>query len=200
MREFLIKSVLLSTSIPWALSKITDDYVYEDYNNEEVDYINPETNRYKANYHAKLKSRGQVFEVDAGTTIRLPCAIESLSEELYQFVLWKKMDRRNTLISSGDKILLPTEKKRMKVIFDKSGSSLVVAAAEESDAGKYKCMLSLGEKVQEVEHKVQIRNQPVIHADKSAKLSLSQGDEMTLTCNTSGPTGTKVQWTKKVGQ
>ena len=110
------------------------------------------------------------------------------------------MDRRNTLISSGEKILLPAEKKRMKVIFDKSGSSLVVAAAEESDAGKYKCMLSLGEKVQEVEHKVQIRNQPVIHSDKSAKLSLSQGDEMTLTCNTSGPSGTRVRWTKKVCQ
>ena len=77
--------------------------------------------------------------------------------ELYQYVLWARLDKRNTLIATGDKLLTPEYEKRGKVTVDKSGSSLIIAVAQDHDAGLYKCSLTLGDAVQEVEHTVFIR-------------------------------------------
>ena len=112
--------------------------------------------------------------------------------------MWSRLDQRNTLISAGEKIL-PTEyQSRGKVVVDQGGSILTIAVAEEQDAGKYKCTLTLGNTLQQVEHMVVVRGEPVIHSNTPAKLSLSTGDEMRLTCEISGPSSTSVTWTKKV--
>jgi len=82
---------------------------------------------------------------------------------------------------------------------DQSGSTLIIAVAEDNDAGKYKCTLTLGDNLQQVEHTLVVRGQPLIHSSTPAELSLSIGDEMTLSCKTSGPSSTIVKWTKKDG-
>ena len=76
-----------------------------------------------------------------------------------------------------------------------NGSTLTIAAAGSRDAGRYKCSLSVRNKTQELVQTVQIRGET--STDKL--LVVSQGDEMTLSCNTSeeGETPT-VSWTKQV--
>ena len=72
-----------------------------------------------------------------------------------------------------------------------TGTELTIAAAGSSDAGRYKCSLTVGNNTQVLVQTVHIR------VDKL--LVVSQGDEMTLSCNTSededGDTPT-VSWTK----
>ena len=158
-----------------------DDYVYEEpnYDDEEVVYINPEPNVNLSHYNPEIKTRSQTIEVDAGTTIRLPCEIANLpgrlrristlaailtvlfsaSAGLYQFVLWARLDTRNTLIATGDRILTQEYQKRGKVTVDHSGSTLIIAVAQDHDAGRYKCSLTLGDVVQEVEHTVMVRGE-----------------------------------------
>ena len=42
---------------------------------------------------------------------------------------------------------------------DQSGSTLIIAVAEDNDAGKYKCTLTLGDNLQQVEHTVIVRGE-----------------------------------------
>ena len=77
--------------------------------------------------------------------------------------MWAKLDKRNTLIATGDKILTPEFVKRGKVSVDQSGSTLIIAAAQDEDAGKYKCSLTLRDDVQEVEQTVIIRGERKIY-------------------------------------
>jgi len=178
-----------------------EDYNYDDlnYDDEEVVYINPESAINFSKYNPKITGKPKTIEVDAGTTIRLPCQIKHLPAELYQYVMWARLDRRNTLIASGERILSPEYQSRGKVVVDQAGSILTIAVAEDQDAGKYKCTLTLGETLQQVEHTVVVRGEPVIHSSTPAKLSLSTGDEMRLSCEISGPSSTTVRWTKKGG-
>ena len=73
--------------------------------------------------------------------------------------MWARLGKRNTLIATGDKILTPEYAKRGKVSVDQSGSTLITAVAQDQDAGKYKCSLTLGDAVQEVEHTVIVRGE-----------------------------------------
>ena len=79
--------------------------------------------------------------------------------QLYQYVLWARLDKRNTLIATGEKILTPEYQKRGKVSVDQSGSTLIIAVAEDNDAGKYKCTLTLGDNLQQAEHTVIVRGE-----------------------------------------
>ena len=57
-----------------------DEYTYDDqnYDDEEVEYQNPEPDLNMDQYNPKLTSKPKTIEVDAGTTIRLPCEIKHL--------------------------------------------------------------------------------------------------------------------------
>jgi hypothetical protein len=76
--------------------------------------------------------------------------------------MWAKQDKRNTLISTGDKILTREYAKRGKVSVDQSGSTLIIVVAQDQDAVKYKCSLTLRDAVQKVEHTVIIRGEKKI--------------------------------------
>ena len=86
---------------------------------------------------------------------------------------------------------------RAVVKMSQSGPTLTIAAAGSSDAGRYKCSLTVGNNTQVLVQTVHIRGET--STDKL--LVVSQGDEMTLSCNTSededGDTPT-VSWTKEV--
>ena len=84
---------------------------------------------------------------------------------------------------------------RAQVKMSKDGTELTIAAARSSDAGRYKCSLVVGNNTQVLLQTVHIRGET--STDKL--LVVSQGDEMTLSCNTSeeGDTPT-VSWTKQV--
>ena len=57
-----------------------DDYDYDDlnYDDEEVVYMNPEPDIDIGKYNPQLTSKPKTIEVDAGTTIRLPCEMKHL--------------------------------------------------------------------------------------------------------------------------
>ena len=81
---------------------------------------------------------------------------------MYSSVMWARLDERNTLIAIGDKILTPEYMKRGKVNVDQSGSTLIIAVAQDKDAGKYKCSLTLRDDVQKVEHTVIVRGKTIL--------------------------------------
>lgn len=84
---------------------------------------------------------------------------------------------------------------RAVVKMSQSGPTLTIAAAGSSDAGRYKCSLTVGNNTQVLVQTVHIRGET--STDKL--LVVSQGDEMTLSCNISeeGDTPT-VSWSKQV--
>jgi len=57
-----------------------DVYDYDDlnYDDEESVYVNPEPDINLRDYKPKITSKSKTIEVDAGTTIRLPCTIAHL--------------------------------------------------------------------------------------------------------------------------
>ena len=79
-------------------------------------------------------------------------------DELFEFVLWNKLDQRNTFIASGDRIMQGYEKRAQVTVNDK-GSTLTIAVAGENDAGMYKCSLRIQDLSKEVVHKVIIRGE-----------------------------------------
>ena len=81
---------------------------------------------------------------------------------MYSSVMWAKLDKRNTLIATGYKILTPEYVKRVKVNIDQNGSTLIIAVAQDKDAGKYKCSLTLRDDVQKVEHTVIVRGKTIL--------------------------------------
>ena len=85
--------------------------------------------------------------------------------------------------------------KRAVVKMSQAGTELTIAAAGSGDAGRYKCSLTVGNNTQVLVQTVHIRGET--STDKV--LVVSQGDEMTLSCNTSEDGDTpSVTWTKEV--
>ena len=77
----------------------------------------------------------------------------------------------------------------------KKGNELTIAAAGSGDAGRYKCSLTVGNNTQTLVQTVHIRGET--STDKL--LVVSQGDEMTLSCNTSEDGDTpSASWSKEV--
>ena len=85
--------------------------------------------------------------------------------------------------------------KRAVVKMSQTGTELTIAAAGSADAGRYKCSLTVGNNTQVLVQTVHIRGET--STDKL--LVVSQGDEMTLSCNTSEDGDTpSVSWSKEV--
>ena len=79
------------------------------------------------------------------------------SDEFYLTLTWRKLDRKNTLISKGEKILNPDYTKKATVTVGTTGSTLLLAPVEHVDAGLYQCSLDVGEQyVETVVHTVEV--------------------------------------------
>jgi len=174
----------------------TQDYVYEEYDSDygdEEHSVKDNTVDFSS-YSSKILSKAQTIEVAAGATIRFPCKVDDLPLDLRQNLLWKRLDKKNTIISAGKNIVHPDYRTRAEVELDNKGGLLKLILAQKEDAGEYQCSINMGKKTVEVTHRLKIKGEP----SGSGNLALSEGDDMILTCNSSG--STRVSWTWEGGK
>ena len=69
----------------------------------------------------------------------LKSEIRNVLDEFFSKISWRKLDRKNTLISEGGKILNHDYDKKATVTVDTTGSTLLLAPVEHVDAGMYQC-------------------------------------------------------------
>jgi len=192
---FVFHSLLL-VSLTTTSVLATPDYVYEEYDSEyseEVADVKDSPVDF-SNYNVRILSEGQNIELAAGTTIRLPCKVDDLPPDLHQYMLWKRLDKKNTIISVGGNVLHPDYKDRTKIELGKNGGFLKLVLVQEEDAGKYQCSINMGKKTVSVTHTLGIKGDYT----GPGNLTLSEGDDMILTCNSSG--NTQVSWTWEGGK
>ena len=88
---------------------------------------------------------------------------------------------------------------RATVSVGEGGSSLIIPVARQGDAGRYRCKVALGtHNSREVVHTVAITGEPLIHTKTKDRITIRQGDDLSLSCNTSSET--KVSWSREVNQ
>merc|ERR1711976_180472 len=181
-----------STGFPQYSSNYDYDYEDEEYSISEEDLD-------LKDYNTHLVMKSKTVEVDAGTTIRLNCEINNLNPELNQYVMWKRENSANTFISTGDTIVNEEYSSRAKVSFTESGSELTITAAGPEDSGRYMCKLALPDNTQSVTHIVIVRGEPKESDDTPAHLTVSEGDDMKLTCTISDKSKASASWSKQGG-
>ena len=124
---------------------------------EGTENILPENNWHKTGYDPQLLSHGEYFKVEPGSTVKMSCQFTNLSgfqnnktkyskseirnllDEFFSQISWRKLDRKNTLISEGGEILNQDYDKKATVTVDNTGSTLLLAPVEHVDAGMYQC-------------------------------------------------------------
>lgn len=134
--------------------------------------------------------------VDAGTQIRLACKFENTSSDLLKTLEWLKLGNEDIVISRGDLVVSEEYLGRSDVVMDGGESVLSIEHAEDDDAGQYKCLLKRGLMEEQVTYNVVLRGTPLIHSATPSILTASPGDDITLTCTTSGSYPATVRWTR----
>lgn len=178
-------------------SGLTYEYDY-DYGEEETESKEKENSAGGANfskYSLNIETEEKTIQVAAGTTIRLPCKVDNLPKEVWQNLFWSRLDSSKTIIATGERVL-GEWRGRARVTVTEQGSSLVITLAREQDAGKYKCRVALDtDNSREVVHTVIITGEQIIDTKSPEQIAISQGDDLTLSCNTSSTT--KVSWNRE---
>jgi len=141
-------------------------------------------------------AQNQDVTVDAGTQIKLACTFEDVSADLLNTLEWVKLGNTDKVISRGDKIVSDEYAARGDVSMDGDESVLTIERAEDGDAGQYQCMLERGELVEKIRYNVVLRGTPLIQSVTPSILTASPGDDITLTCTTSGSYPATVRWTR----
>jgi len=195
--------ILLAQGFPQYSSSDYDEEYGTDYGNEEYDTKEANVDaKDLSEYNPQMSTKSKTIEVDAGTTIRLNCDIENLNPELNQYVMWKRENSANTILSTGDTVIPEDYKPRTKVKFSEKGSVLTIAVATAEDAGRYMCKLQLPGNTQSVTHIVIVRGTAVSKIDSPATLNLNEGDEMKLTCTATAAGSDQkanIYWSKQGG-
>lgn len=115
--------------------------------------------------------------------------------------MWKKVEpgkNAGDILAMGNNILKQDSRVSVEINRegDKKGSTLVIALAEDSDAGHYVCQLGSNEK-KELKHTVTIRDPPSIAKTPSNGLQKAhKGDDVTLSCVGSGNPKPVITWTR----
>merc|ERR1712223_289248 len=174
-----------------------DDYNYND--NQYTDNEPIENPEEEIKYDIKFLNIGGSQIVDKGTTIKLPCIVDKYPENFV--VMWKKVEPGK---SAGDILVMGSQKlkndNRITVEInregEKKGSTLVIALAEDSDAGHYVCQLGSNEK-KELKHTVTIRDPPsIVKTPSNGLYKAHKGDDVTLICVGSGNPKPVITWTR----
>ena len=110
-------------------------------------------------YDINFLNIGNSQRVDKGTTIKLPCNVDMYPENFV--VMWKKVEPGKSaedILAMGDTILKQDSRFSVEINRegDKKGSTLVIALAEDSDAGHYVCQLGSNDK-KELKHTITVR-------------------------------------------
>ena len=141
-----------------------DDYQYND-DNELV----KEEEEMEIQYDINFLNIGNSQIVDKGTTINLPCNVDMYPENFV--IMWKKVEPGKSaedVLAMGHRILKQDSRFSVEINQegDKKGSTLVIALAEDSDAGHYVCQLGSNEK-KELKHTITVRDPPSITKTES---------------------------------
>ena len=78
------------------------------------------------------------------------------SEEFLPNIMWRKLDRKNSLIAEGDNILNINFVRKTTVQLDDSGSVLTLSPVTHQDAGMYQCSLPVGRRREAIVHNVEV--------------------------------------------
>ena len=85
-------------------------------------------------------------------------------DEFFNLIIWRKLDRKNTLISQGGKIKNRNYEKKATVTVDSTGSTLLLAPVEHVDAGMYQCALDVGSAQLRSVHNVEVYISPELES------------------------------------
>ena len=109
---------------------------------------------------------GESFFVDKGTTIRLPCYINTFPENFV--IMWKKVDESHSgnphqYLAIGESMIIMEKRFSVEIskVGSNMGSTLFIGLANEGDDGQYVCQLVSSDKG-ELIHKVIVRVPPTI--------------------------------------
>jgi len=134
--------------------------------------------------------------VNEGQTIKLICIFENVRVESLASVEWSKINQKSITIAKGDQVVSDALKERVEIRRENVQSMLVIREARDEDAGEYVCTLTENEEKQERRFSVIVRGAPLIQSASQSILSASPGDDVTLTCETSGSFPATVRWTR----
>jgi len=131
---------------------------------EGTENILPKNNWHMTGYDPKLLSHGNYFKVEPGSTVKMSCTFTNLSDEFLNLIIWRKLDRKNTLISQGGEIRNHNFEKKATVSVDSTGSTLLLAPVEHVDAGMYQCALDVGAAQLRSVHNVEVYISPELES------------------------------------
>lgn len=134
----------------------TTDYdYYEAYFSGTVSILAP-NNWHKSGFVPQLVSHGRNFKLEPGETLVMKCLFQDLSEDFLPHIVWRKLDRKNSLIAEGDKIVNVDFVKKTTVTVNRNGSTFAMAPITHSDAGLYQCSLSKDTYKETLVHHVEV--------------------------------------------
>ncbi|CAB4065498.1 unnamed protein product [Lepeophtheirus salmonis] len=175
------------------------DYVGDDYGEYGEEY-NADNNvqEKEIRYNPKLLTKPKSLFFDKGTTIRLPCFVDIMTEDFD--IIWTKVssEKGEKHIAMGKSVMSEPNRISVEVNYDgeDKGSTLVIGIAEDKDAGQYKCQVAAGN-YEEIKHTVSITEPPAIKKTPSNGLYLAhKGDSIHLTCQGIGTPEPKIVWTR----
>ena len=70
--------------------------------------------------------------------------------------MWRKLDRKNSLIAEGDNILNINFVRKTTVQLSDEGSVLTLSPVTHQDAGLYQCSLAVGRTREHIVHNVEV--------------------------------------------
>jgi len=197
---FLSAFILVAQGYPKAFPNY--DYSGDDYNYpEDNEPLVNEEEEEEIQYDINFLNIGASQIVDKGTTIKLPCNVDKYPENFV--VMWKKVEpgksgKAGAILAMGEQILSQDSRVSVEINRegDKKGSNLIIALAEDSDAGHYVCQLGSNEK-KELKHTITIRDPPSIAKTPSNGLiKAHKGDDVSLSCVGSGNPKPVITWTR----
>lgn len=174
-----------------------DTYEYGDYGDYDEDNQKEEKEMETAvDVVPVIVSDPMNIVVDLGTTIRLPCMVDSLPKAID--VIWRRPDvEENSILVIGDLMQSQDYKTRANVEISQHGSILNIGVATIEDAGQYQCDLGIpGHEDASIKHSVSIRVPPTIISHSDTSIETEKGKQVLMECKGTGTPTPDVKWTK----
>jgi len=173
-------------------SELQDDEEYDEY--PEADEADERAIENDPNFTIQ----GSTFTFDKGTTIKLPCYIDTFHKNYV--IMWKKVasDGGETYLVIGENKMAKDERMdvQLNYVGDEKGSTLIIGLAADQDQGQYVCQLGSNEK-KEIKHTVNVRAPPEISkSPKNGLIRAQKGDTVSMRCVASGDPVPEVTWTR----
>eukprot|EP00095_Tigriopus_kingsejongensis_P002801 maker-scaffold157_size297442-snap-gene-1.23 protein:Tk02801 transcript:maker-scaffold157_size297442-snap-gene-1.23-mRNA-1 annotation:"limbic system-associated membrane" len=138
----------------------------------------------------RITSEGQVFRVQLGETLLLPCQVQDLGPMI---LLWKKGSR---VLTAGSIQVRRDDR------FDLQSTDLQIKSIEREDSGDYICELETDEdQPTAITHSVEILVPPTITTEPSnGQIVVKKGTTVSLSCEARGNPQPQLSWSKSHDQ